>query len=113
MRDMRILLSVALLPLTIALPADDAQAGDLDAGRAKVEAVCQTCHGVDGVATVAMAPNLSGQRKDYLIIQLQAFRAGRREHAQMSIIAQSLSDADIENVAEWYSSIRISIELPD
>jgi cytochrome c553 len=30
----------------------------------------------------------------------------------MSLIAQMLSNEDIENVAEWYSKIKISIELP-
>ena len=30
----------------------------------------------------------------------------------MSLIAQMLSDEDIENVAEWYSAIEIKITLP-
>ena len=30
----------------------------------------------------------------------------------MSIIASMLSDEDIENVAHWYSSIKIEITLP-
>ena len=88
-------------------------AGDLLQGKAKAETVCQTCHGVDGLGTLAGVPNLSGQNEDYIVIQLQAFRAERRQHAQMSIIAKMLSDADIENVATWYSSIKISVELPD
>ena len=29
-----------------------------------------------------------------------------------SLIAQMLSDDDIENVSEWYSKIKITIELP-
>lgn len=90
-----------------------ATAGDLALGRAKAEGVCQTCHGLDGRASVAMAANLSGQQKDYLVIQLKAFRNGKRQHPQMSIVAQGLSDEDIENVAEWYSSIRVTVEIPD
>lgn len=90
-----------------------ASAGDLALGRAKVESSCQTCHGLDGQATIAMAANLSGQQKDYMKIQLKAFRDGKRQHPQMSIIAQGLSDEDIDNVAEWYSSIRVTVELPD
>ncbi len=88
-------------------------AGDLMAGKAKVEAACQVCHGVDGRATVAMAANLSGQQKEYIVAQLEAYRAGQRRHEQMSIVAQMLSDDDIENVAEWYSSIKITIEMPN
>ncbi|MFT5659380.1 MAG: cytochrome c553 [Gammaproteobacteria bacterium] len=88
-------------------------AGELQLGKEKVKAVCQTCHGVDGIGTIAGVPNLSGQKRDYLVIQLKAYRASRRQHAQMSIIAQMLSDEDIQNVATWYSSIKVSIELPE
>jgi cytochrome c553 len=31
----------------------------------------------------------------------------------MNIIASMLSDEDIQNVAEWYSSIEIEITLPE
>jgi cytochrome c553 len=87
-------------------------AGNLDDGRLKVETACMTCHGLDGQATLAMTANLSGQQKEYLIAQLQAFRSGKRQHEQMRIIAEMLTDNDIENVSEWYSSIAVVIELP-
>lgn len=102
--------TATLLALSFALST--LQAGDINRGKAKVKAVCQTCHGVDGISTQAGVPNLAGQKEDYIIIQLQAFRTSRREHAQMSIIAQMLSDEDIDNVASWYSSIKISPQLP-
>lgn len=87
-----------------------ALAGDLKLGNVIALKQCQTCHGMDGIASIAMTPNLSGQQKDYMIIQLQAYRDGKRQHPQMSIIAKSLSDADIDDVSEWYSNIKISIE---
>jgi cytochrome c553 len=87
-------------------------AGDLDAGRAKAEAICQVCHGVDGKATVPMAANLSGQQKEYIVAQLEAYRSGKRRHERMNIIAKMLTDDDIQNVAEWYSNIEITITLP-
>ena len=105
------LLSLFLLP-TIGLFMGPAWAGDLKAGKAKAQAQCQTCHGMDGKATIPMAANLSGQQKGYLIAQLKAYRSGKRRHEQMSIIAKMLEDDDIENVAEWYSSIKITIEPP-
>lgn len=92
--------------------SSSAHAGDLAAGKAKAQALCQTCHGMDGKATVPMAPNLSGQQKDYMIAQLEAYRSGKRQHEQMSIVAKMLSDEDIENVSEWYSSIPVTIEMP-
>jgi len=87
-------------------------AEDIQAGKLKAEVACQTCHGTDGLATMAMVPNLSGQREDYTIIQLEAYRSGKRQHPQMSIIAQSLSDEDIRNLAAWYASIQISVAVP-
>jgi len=101
-----------MLSGAIGFPVGTVSAGELAAGKAKAQAVCQTCHGLDGQATTAMVPNLSGQRKEYIIVQLESFRAGTRQHAQMSIIAKNLTDDDIENVAEWYSNIRITVEQP-
>lgn len=106
----KFILPLLLLGLTT---AGQSTAAELAAGKAKAQAVCRTCHGVDGIATLQMAPNLSGQSEDYLIIQLKNYRAGKRQHAQMSIIAGMLTDEDIENVAKWYSSIKVTIELPE
>ncbi|MDH3536115.1 MAG: cytochrome c [Gammaproteobacteria bacterium] len=110
---MRHLFSAAAILLTVAILSSDAFAADLQAGKSKVQAVCQTCHGLDGRSTIAGSPNLSGQNEDYIMIQLKAYRAGERQHPQMSIIAQTLSDDDIDNVAKWYSSIKITVELPE
>lgn len=106
------LLTVAILSCASGLPVSATSAGELAAGKAKVESVCQTCHGMDGQATSAMVPNLSGQLKEYIIVQLESFRDGKRQHPQMNIIAKALTDDDIENVAEWYSNIRVSVEQP-
>ena len=105
-------LALALIAATGSL-GERAFAGDLMAGKAKAEATCQVCHGLDGQAVVPMVANLSGQQKEYIIAQLEAYRAGKRRHEQMNIIAKMLDDDDIENVAEWYSSIKITIELPN
>ena len=106
------ILAIVLIPATGSVD-NQAFAGDLMAGKAKVEAACQVCHGLDGRALVPMAANLSGQQKQYIIAQLEAYRSGKRRHEQMNIIAKMLSDEDIENVAEWYSSIKITIEMPN
>ena len=99
--------------LVTSLSANPSFAADPLQGKEKAKAVCQTCHGLDGQATMAGVPNLSGQKEDYIVIQLQAFRTAQRQHAQMSIIAKMLSDADIENVAAWYSGTKTSVQLPD
>ena len=91
-------------------------AGDLLLGKEKAAIVCSACHGMDGQATSggnsSLTPNITAQEKEYLLAKLKDYRSGKINHPQMSLIAQMLSDEDIENVSEWYSKIKISIELP-
>jgi cytochrome c553 len=77
-----------------------------------VQVSCQNCHGEDGIAAVPGAANLAGQQKEYLVGQLRAFRSGRRQNPQMSVVAKTLTDEDIEELSDWYSSIRIRVERP-
>jgi cytochrome c553 len=51
-------------------------------------------------------PNLAGQKKGYLIKQMKAFRDGTRVEPSMSPMAKPLTDADIENLAEYYSTLK-------
>ena len=101
-----------LLVATSGSLVEPAMAGDAAAGKVKAQAACQICHGEDGLAVLPGAANLSGQQKEYLREQLRAYRSGSRRDPQMSIIAKPLTDADIENLAEWYSSIKMTVEMP-
>ncbi len=109
----RVLLALSLLlgaaSGSLAAPA---LAGDAAAARAKAQTLCQNCHGENGVAVLPGAANLSGQQKEYLRAQLRAYRSGSRQNDQMSIVAKTLTDADIENLAEWYSAIKVTVEMP-
>jgi cytochrome c553 len=60
-----------------------------------------------------MAPNIAGHSDIYLVKQLRAFRSGERENPMMSVVAQGLSDAEIEDLAAWYSAIEVEVTLPD
>ena len=90
--------------------------GDLTLGKEKAATVCSGCHGIDGQSASggnsALTPNITAQAKEYLIAKLKDYKSGKIDHPQMSLIAQMLSDDDIENVSEWYSKIKITIELP-
>lgn len=68
---------------------------------------------MDGQATQPMVAHISGQQKEYLVAQLEAYRSGERQHVQMSIISSTLTDADIDNLAEWYSNIEVAVTPPD
>jgi cytochrome c553 len=41
----------------------------------------------------------------YLVAQMKAFRDGKRKDPMMSPMAAPLSDADIDNLAAYYSSL--------
>jgi cytochrome c553 len=105
---------VAALMLLGALSAAPAAAlaADTAVAPAKVRTLCQNCHGENGVAVIPGAANLSGQQKEYLRGQLRAFRSGSRQDPQMSIVAKTLTDAEIESLADWYSGIKVTIEMP-
>ena len=77
-----------------------------------MQTLCENCHGVDGIATLPGAANLSGQQKEYLREQLRAFRSGSRQNPQMNVIAKTLTDADIENLSDWYAAFKITVETP-
>ncbi len=112
-RSKRVSLALSLLLVaassSLVVPA---LAGDAAAGRTKVRVLCQNCHGENGVAVLPGAANLSGQQKEYLRAQMRAYRSGSRQNELMSIVAKTLTDDDIENMAEWYSSIKVTVEMP-
>ena len=85
-------------------------------GREKIEVICSACHGLDGVAASGgnsvIIPNLTAQHKDYLIAKLKDYKSGKVNHPQMTLIAQMLTDEEIEYVSEWYSRIKIRIFDP-
>jgi cytochrome c553 len=51
-------------------------------------------------------PNLAGQHKDYLEYSLRSYKSGVRKNAIMAGMAAALTDKDIQELAEYYSSQR-------
>jgi cytochrome c553 len=86
-------LILAAAPAIAAMPEKPARLG-----------LCAACHGSDGVATMAGAPNLAGQRLDYLRQALAQYRDGRRDVAVMRAATGPLSEAELDQLARWYSA---------
>jgi cytochrome c553 len=90
---------------------------EMQNGKLKVQTVCVTCHGINGQATGAgnsvIIPNITAQEKNYMVARLKAYKAGEIKHPQMSVVAQMLTEQDINDVAEWYSKIKIQIFDPE
>jgi cytochrome c553 len=86
-------------------------AGNVNAGRHKA-LMCQTCHGLDGRAQIPEAPNLAGQSDIYLVKALKDYRSGARKNDMMSLVAPTLKDDDIDDLAAYYSAIEVTVGSP-
>lgn len=91
-----------------ASPAGGATAlGDPVAGRIKSESErCQECHGVDGNGHghEGKFAKLAGQYPAYIVKQIQDFRSGARKHDFMTMMAKSVEDADVVDIAAYFAS---------
>lgn len=69
-----------------------------------VTTVCVACHAADGNSVISLNPKLAGQHPEYLIKQLTEFKSGKRANAVMSGMASMLSDADMKELATYFSA---------
>jgi len=72
----------------------------------KASQTCVACHGNDGVGILPEYPNLAGQHEDYIVHALRAYKSGARKNAIMAGMAAALTEKDIAELAEYYSSQR-------
>lgn len=96
-----------ILAASVAL-SGQVMAADIEAGKKKA-GMCAGCHGAKGVAAVKTYPNLAGQNAPYIELALKAYKKNQRKGGQaamMSGMAATLSDADIANLAAYYSSLK-------
>ncbi|BDQ67692.1 cytochrome C [Shewanella xiamenensis] len=64
--------------------------------------MCKACHGKSGMSRFEHIPNIGWQNSDYLLKQLRAFKAGTRQDPTMTKVAQLLSEADMQQMAEYF-----------
>ena len=77
-------------------------------------ATCAACHGTEGRAPKSEAkdsnaviiPPLAALPRGYTARQMKAFRDGSRPSTVMQAIAQGLTDAQIEAVAFYFSTLK-------
>ncbi len=90
----------------IFLFAGTAQA-DADAGKSTYAARgCIGCLGAGAVSVIAINPTLKGKSGDFIRKNLTDFRSGARQNPVMNAMAAGLSDADIENLADYIDSLK-------
>jgi len=78
-------------------------AGDAQAGAAKAKP-CAECHGEGGRSTDPKVPSLAGQPPLYIEYQLIQYHDERRKDARMSPFAEKLSNADMKDLAAYFST---------
>jgi cytochrome c553 len=66
---------------------------------------CFACHGETGRSPNSIWPNLAGQKAEYLEKQLLSFKKGTRKDPMMNPVAENLSDQQIQEIAQYYSSL--------
>ena len=86
----------------LALPA---WGQDPVAARGLVSA-CFTCHGTDGRSAGGIPPSLAGQDRNYLLQQMKDFKAGTRPATIMHQQAKGYTDAQLETMANYFSSLK-------
>lgn len=100
-------------PQALAAALVTAAAFSCMAAEAPVKArMCVPCHGPMGLSVQPDAPNLAGQPRGYLMAQLAAYRSGKRVNEQMNVMAKGLTDAEIAEIAEWFSSFVVEAKAP-
>lgn len=94
------ILAAMLLGSTMAVQAADAAAGKVKSAN------CAGCHGLNGHSNNPGYPNLAGQKEAYLAKSIKAYRDGQRKDPMMKPMVSGLSDADIADLAAFYSSVK-------
>lgn len=70
--------------------------------------VCASCHGAGGASVLPKVPRIAGQQRDYVEVQLRAFRSKSRgdpdAHDYMWGISGTLNDNVIAALADYYAA---------
>jgi len=103
-----LVLFVLAMPVATFAQGDNANTthiGNRLAGKEKSQ-LCQGCHGVDGNSLSDFVAKLAGQNPGYIAKQVHNFHAGTRKHAIMNDLAFTVTDDDIIDIAEYFSSLK-------
>ena len=85
-----------------------ADEGKIKLGKAKAdETLCSMCH-LGAFAGQNEIPKVAGQQYEYIVKQMRDFKARTRTNdaGNMTSVAQTLNEADIENLAHYITSLR-------
>lgn len=101
------LLATGLLMAHAETPSSTPQKPTPLHGQKLVDAYCAGCHGPDGNSPDPQYPKIAGQKGYYLRTELRAFKRDTRKSDVMSGVASALSDAQIVELAHFFSRQRV------
>ena len=64
---------------------------------------CAACHGPEGNSTNPVMPSLAGQPAQFIAMQLFLFRQGDRKDSQMTPVAKTLTNTEMNELAAYFS----------
>jgi cytochrome c553 len=98
---MRIAKEIAAIVLFLSFASSNGRAQSIE----EKAQICSSCHGDAGVPVEQSfpVPVIWGQNFGYLFAQLREFKSGARKSEQMAAIAQTLDDADLMPLAQYFS----------
>jgi len=103
--QMKIHLTAALLIGTAAIPALAQDAAALHAR--SLAATCANCHGTEGRTTDGSnIPSLAGMPRDYMILQMKAFKEGARQATVMHQLSKGFTEQQIQTVATYFAALK-------
>ncbi len=97
-----ILFALSLAPLSAHVRAAESSAPAPEV--AAILPLCASCHGIDGISSEGLYPNLAGQKVEYLVKQLDDFKQRQRTDPVMNSMAEPLDAALIRALADYYAS---------
>ena len=82
---------------------EQATSGNARKGKSLSESLCSGCHGNTGNSLSPTIPSLTGQNADYLLVALNAYQTGKRQHRAMQEAVKGLTPKNFVDMIAFYT----------
>jgi cytochrome c553 len=98
-------LTAAAFAAALAVASAQSAAAEAPVDTSLLAGTCAGCHGAELQGSGAI-PTLRGHSADYIRFMLTAFKTGERKATVMNRLAAGYSDAEIDALSEYLSSLQ-------